>query len=279
MEGNYINAFLLTLFAGLATGIGGLAIMFIRKFSPKVLSAALGFSAGVMILISFTELFAEAQNSFSLHYGEKSGLLYTLLSFFGGMGIIALIDRLVPSYENPHEINGLTAEVHEKAIGLSPANKTNAVEHGEKLLRIGVLSSIVIAVHNFPEGLATFVSAMESNSMGISIAFAIALHNIPEGIAIAIPIYYATSKKGRAVLSATLSGLAEPIGGLVGFLLLSTLLSDSLMGAVLAAVAGIMVYISLDELLPTAEHYGEHHMAITGVIAGMAFIGFGMLIF
>lgn len=120
---------------------------------------------------------------------------------------------------------------------------------------------------------------MESNSMGISIAFAIALHNIPEGIAIAIPIYYATSKKGRAVLSATLSGLAEPIGGLVGFLLLSTLLSDSLMGAVLAAVAGIMVYISLDELLPTAEHYGEHHMAITGVIAGMAFIGFGMLIF
>lgn len=279
MDGNYINAFLLTLFAGLATGIGGLVIMFVRKFSPKVLSAALGFSAGVMILISFTELFTEARDSFSLLYGEKPGFLYTLLSFFGGMGIIAMIDRLVPSYENPHEVNDMTVEVHDKAIGALPHKREGKTDGEKKLLRIGLLSSVVIAVHNFPEGLATFVSAMESNSMGISIAFAIALHNIPEGIAIAIPIYYATSKKRRAVLSATLSGLAEPLGGLAGFLLLSTLLSDSLMGAVLAAVAGIMVYISLDELLPTAEHYGEHHTAIAGVIAGMAFIGFGMLIF
>lgn len=279
MDGNYINAFLLTLAAGLATGIGGLVIMFVRKFSPRVLSAALGFSAGVMILISLTELFTEAQDSFSLLYGEKSGFLYTLLSFFGGMGIIALIDRLVPSYENPHEINDMTVEVHDKATGSVPHKMAGKTDGGKRLLRIGVLSSIVIAVHNFPEGLATFVSAMESNSLGISIAFAIALHNIPEGIAIAIPIYYATSKKRRAILYATLSGLAEPLGGLAGFLLLSTLLSDSLMGAVLAAVAGIMVYISLDELLPTAEHYGEHHTAIAGVIAGMAFIGFGMLIF
>ncbi len=290
MEGNYTNAFLLTLFAGLATGIGGVVIMFVKKFSPKFLSASLGFSAGVMILISLVELFGEARHSLGLLYGDKMGMLYTLLAFFGGMGIIALIDNLVPSYENPHEVNELTIEVHNSAIGDNangnaaemPKHKgteESKTHNPKKLLRLGILSSIVIAVHNFPEGLATFVSAMESPALGLSIAFAIALHNIPEGIAVAIPIYYATKSRLRAVMSATLSGLAEPLGGILGFLLLSSLVSDSLMGIILAGVAGIMVYISLDELLPTAESYGAHHVAIIGVIAGMAFMGFGMLLF
>ncbi len=293
MNGNFINAFLLTLFAGLATGIGGVVIMFVRKFSPKILSASLGFSAGVMIFISLVEIFPEARASLSLLYGERLGAFYTLLAFFGGMGVIALIDHLVPSYENPHEVNELTIEVHNAAVSteehsLSPAMPEHGAESeprpasgesAKKLLRLGLLSSIVIAVHNFPEGLATFVSAMDNPALGISIAFAIALHNIPEGIAVAIPIYYATKSRRRAVFNATLSGLAEPLGGLLGYILLSHLLSDSFMGLILAGVAGIMVYISLDELLPTAENYGAHHIAIIGLIAGMAFMGFGMLLF
>ncbi len=283
MEGTYIQAFLLTLFAGLATGIGGAVIMFVKRFSPKFLAASLGFSAGVMILISLVELFPEARHSLSGIYGERQGLFYALISFFGGMGLIALIDNLVPSYENPHEVNELTLQVHDSATK-NNISETSYSPHGNgsdsgKLLRLGILSSIVIAVHNFPEGLATFVSAMDNPALGISIAFAIALHNIPEGIAVAIPIYYATKKRGKAVLNATFSGLAEPIGGVLGYLMLSTLLSDSLMGIILSAVAGIMVYISLDELLPTAESYGAHHVAIAGVIAGMAFMGFGMLLF
>lgn len=284
-EGNFINALLLTLVAGLATGVGGAIIMFVKRFSPKILSASLGFSAGVMIFISLVELFPESRHSLSMLFGEKLGMLYTLLAFFGGMGLIALIDHLVPSYENPHEVNQLTIEVHNNAVGLdnslpdsSPAPTPDKSEESKKLLRLGLLSSIVIAVHNFPEGLATFVTAMEEPSLGLSIALAIALHNIPEGIAVAIPIYYATKKRGKAVWNATLSGLAEPLGGIIGFLLLSRLLSDSFLGIILASVAGIMVYISLDELLPTAENYGAHHIAIIGVITGMAFMGFGMMV-
>lgn len=277
-EGNFIAALLLTLGAGLATGLGGVIIMFTKKFSPKMLSASLGFSAGVMILISFVELFSNARISLSEIYGEKLGLLYTLISFFSGMALIAIIDNLVPSYENPHEVNSLTLEVNDQAANNNKP-KYNTDPNSKKLLRLGLLSSIVIAVHNFPEGIATFVSAMEDPTLGMSIAFAIALHNIPEGIAIAIPIYYATRKKSTAIMSATLSGLAEPIGGVLGYFLLSNLLSDSFLGIILAAVAGIMVYISLDELLPTAENYGAHHVAIMGVIAGMVFMGFGLLLF
>ncbi len=267
IEGNIIQATLLTLFAGLATGIGGVIIMFTKKFNPKVLSAALGFSAGVMIFISLTELFPEANHSLSAIYGEKKGLFLTLVSFFGGIGLIALIDLIVPVTENPHEVSNISLD------------KKNKIKDPDKLLRVGFFSAIVIAIHNFPEGIATFVSAMDSSELGYSIAFAVALHNIPEGIAIALPIFYATKSKGKAMWFATLSGLAEPLGGLLGFYLLSTLLSDSLMGVIFSAVAGIMVYISLDELLPTAENYGEHHISIIGLVAGMMFIGFGFLLF
>lgn len=278
MEGNLYSALICTLIAGLATGIGGAVIMFVKKFSPKFLSATLGFSAGVMILISLVELFPEAQHSLCGIYGEKMGLFYTLLAFFGGMGVIALIDNLVPSYENPHEVNELTIEVHDSAVG-NCCQSAPSEEKSNKLMRLGILSSIVIAVHNFPEGLATFVTAMDDPKLGFSIAFAIALHNIPEGIAVAIPIFYATKQRAKAVWNATLSGLAEPLGGILGYILLRQILSDSFLGIILAGVAGIMVYISLDELLPTAESYGAHHVAIIGVITGMAFMGFGMLLF
>ena len=256
-EGNFIIALLLTLFAGMATGIGGAIIMFVKKFSPKYLCATLGFSAGVMILISLVELFQEAREVLSLEFGDKLGLLYTLLSFFGGMAIIALIDNFVPKENNPHEVNSMTIQVHEEAVGerkailsfgeeAPAAGKGNSVPDNKsgKLLRLGILSSLVIAVHNFPEGLATFISAIENPELGASIAFAIALHNLPEGIAVAIPIYYATHKRGKAVGYATLSGIAEPLGGVLGYIVLRSILTPSLLACVLALVAGIMVYLN-----------------------------------
>ena len=291
-EGNFIIALLLTLFAGMATGIGGAIIMFVKKFSPKYLCATLGFSAGVMILISLVELFQEAREALSMQFGDKLGLLYTLLSFFGGMAIIALIDNFVPKENNPHEVNSMTIQVHEEAVGQHKAvlsfgeeepvpGSGNSLPDSKSgnLLRLGIFSSLVIAVHNFPEGLATFISAIENPELGASIAFAIALHNLPEGIAVAIPIYYATHKRGKAVGYASLSGIAEPLGGVLGYLVLRSVLTPSLLACVLALVAGIMVYISLDELLPTAENYGEHHVAIIGVISGMVFMSFGLLLF
>ncbi len=260
---NFILALTLTIIAGLSTGLGGAIIIFTKKLSNKFLAASLGFSAGVMLFISLVEIFSEAQGSMVALYGEKMGYLYTLLAFFGGMGVIALIDNLVPSGENPHEMNTISLE--------SAGNKN--------LMRLGVFSAIAIAIHNFPEGMATFVSTMENPQAGISIAIAVAIHNIPEGIAVAIPIYYATNSRGKAIGNSFLSGVAEPVGGLLGYFILAAIFKESFLGIILAAVAGIMVYISLDELLPTAEKYGKHHVAIIGVIAGMAFMGFSLLFF
>ena len=266
----FVIAFSLTLFAGLATAIGGGIVMLSKKFSPKFLAASLGFSAGVMIFISLAELYPEAKDSLVSTFGEGKGELYTLIAFFSGIAIIALIDNIVPSYENPHEMNILS--INTETEGADGA--------GNHLKRIGIMSAIVIAIHNFPEGIATFVSAMTDPNIGISIAVAVGIHNIPEGIAVAVPIYYATKSKNKAFFYSMSSGLAEPAGAVAGYFLLSSLFSTaSFMGIILAAVAGIMVYISLDELLPTAEKYGEHHPAILGVIAGMAVMGIGLLLF
>jgi ZIP family zinc transporter len=266
MEGNYILAFALTLFAGLSTAIGSGIVLLYKKFSPRFLAASLGFSAGVMIFISMVELFTDAQDNLGELYGERPGQFYALLAFFGGIALIAVIDWLVPSGDNPHEVGDLSIK------------KLNGEVQDKGLMRLGLMSAFAIAIHNFPEGIATFVSAMNDPGLGASIAVAIGIHNIPEGIAVAIPIYYATRSRKRAFWHSLLSGLAEPLGAVVGYILLSYMFHDSFLGIILAGVAGIMVYISLDELLPTAEKYGEHHPAIIGVIAGMAVMGFSLMI-
>ena len=261
--GTILFAFGLTVFAGLATGVGSLMAFYTKKTNKKFLSAALGFSAGVMIYVSLIEIFVKARDSLEAVHGESQGYLYATLSFFGGIFIIALIDKLVPKAENPHELKD-PSEMEEL-----PQQEKDAHE-SHQLLRMGLFSALAIAIHNFPEGLATFIAALEDPTMGVSIAVAIAIHNIPEGIAVSVPIFYATGSRRKAFkFSSFFSGLSEPIGAIIGYFLLSSFLSDSMFGIVFGMVAGIMVYISLDELLPTAEKYGEHHIAIYGLITGM----------
>lgn len=261
---NFLFAFGLTLFAGLSTGIGSIISLMSRKFNTKFLAGSLGFSAGVMIYVSLVEIFVKAKDSLILSFGEKTGYVYTVLAFFGGIAVIALIDKLVPDSENPHEVQ---------------LTNMDEVARNKKLMRMGLFSALAIGIHNFPEGLATFMGGLQDATMGISIAVAVAIHNIPEGIAVAIPIYFATKNRKKAFTHSFLSGLSEPVGALIGYFLLINIFSDALFGVVFAGVAGIMVYISLDELLPTAEEYGEHHLAIYGLIAGMAVMAASLLLF
>lgn len=264
---NVTLAFLLTLFAGLSTGLGSLIAFFTKRTNEKFLSATLGFSAGVMIYVSFIEIFTKAKDSLELVYGAQKGYWYTVIAFFAGIIIMGIIDKVIPEGDNPHEWKDM-----EEMEG-EPAQESN-----QALMRMGLFSALAIAIHNFPEGLATFISTLQDPALGISIAVAIAIHNIPEGIAVSVPLYYATGSRKKAFLHSFLSGLSEPLGALIGYTVLINFINDAVFGIVFAAVAGIMVYISLDELLPTAEKYGEHHIAIYGLIGGMAFMALSLLI-
>lgn len=273
-----IGALILTLTAGAATGIGGALVLFKKKISSDFLAGALGLSAGVMIFISLAELFPEAQAEIMATGSIRHGETFVLIAFFVGMGLITLIDFAVPEYENPHEASGLSLDSRTAAVGV-----LEQTGNEKALQRLGLMSALAIAVHNFPEGIATFISALNDPQMGAGITFAIAIHNIPEGIAVAIPIYYATKSKGKALLYATLSGLTEVLGALLCLAATALFGLELTAGGpafplILAAVAGIMIYISLDELLPTAEKYGKHHVAIAGVVAGMAIMGISLLI-
>ena len=269
MDNNLVLAFILTLLAGLSTGIGSAIAFISKKTNRKFLSISLGFSAGVMIYVSMVEIFGEAKTILMQAAGEKPGSWLTVAGFFGGILLIAIIDKLVPSAENPHEAKLVEAESEADGPACSP----------QKLMRLGTLTAIAIALHNFPEGLATVVSAMQAPRIAIPTVAAIAIHNIPEGIAVSIPIYQATCSKRKAFLYSFLSGLAEPLGALVGWLILRPIMNETVFGIVLASVAGIMVFISLDQLLPAAREYGEHHLSIYGLISGMAVMAVSILLF
>lgn len=261
-----IFAFSLTLLAGLSTGIGSALAFYTKKTSEKFLAGVLGFSAGVMIYVAMIEIFPEARASLEMVYGQKKGYFITTVAFFAGIALIALIDKFVPNHENPHEIRDIS-------------DMSDKQKKDKALLRMGMFSALAIAIHNFPEGISTFMGALQDPALGISIAVAVAIHNIPEGIAISVPIYHATGSKRKAFLYSFASGLSEPLGALLGYLLIAKFFNDMMLGIIFASVAGIMVYISLDELLPTAEKYGEHHVAIYGVISGMAVMAISLLMF
>ncbi|MCS5422334.1 MULTISPECIES: zinc transporter ZupT [Psychrilyobacter] len=286
MHENFYIAFGLTLFAGLATGIGSALAFFTKQTNKRFLSLALGFSAGVMIYVSFVEIFVKAKIFLVADLGIVKGTWVTVVSFFGGVFLIAIIDKLVPSYENPHELQGIEeiGEISdlEKDLEKMEEEKKSAGEHekfNRAMMRMGLFSALAIGIHNFPEGLATFVAALKDPSLGVPIAVAIAIHNIPEGIAVSVPIYFATGNRKKAFFYSFLSGLAEPIGALVGYLILMPFLSDTVFGIIFAGIAGIMVFISLDELLPAAQKYGEHHLSIYGLISGMGVMAVSLLLF
>jgi ZIP family zinc transporter len=266
MEENVIFAFMLTLFAGLSTGFGSLIALFTKKTNPKFLSFSLGFSAGVMVYVSLVEIFGEAEKALISFYGLKKGSWATVLAFFAGIVVIGIIDKLVPEESNPHEIQ------REKDVPCEPCERA-------RLLRSGIFTAVAITIHNFPEGIATFMAALTQPMLAIPIAVAIAIHNIPEGIAVSVPVYYATGSRRKAFWYSFLSGLSEPLGAIIGYFLLKPFLNDGIFGIIFAMVAGIMVYISFDELLPTAHEYGEHHVAIGGLVLGMFVMALSLLLF
>lgn len=252
----------LTLLAGLSTSIGGAIGVLGRSNSSRILSLGLGFSAGVMVYVSLVEILPKGRDTLVGVHGEVAGNWMALAAFFGGVGLIALIDRLVPESMNPHEPGSVDDGSRRRA-----------------LMHTGLLTALALGIHNFPEGFATFIAALQTPEIALPVAAAIAIHNIPEGLAVAVPVHQATGSRAKGFWWATLSGMAEPAGALVGYLLLMPNLSDSLLGVVFAGIAGVMVFISIDELLPSAEEYGQHHAATYGFVAGMAVMAVSLVLF
>ena len=266
MTENIILAFTLTALAGLSTGIGSALAFFAKRTNKAFLSVALGFSAGVMIYVSFVEILSKARDALIVDYGEVTASWVVACAFFGGVLIIALIDRLIPSYENPHQVRA----IEEMSQGES---------RDTRLMRMGLFTAMAIAIHNFPEGLATFFAALSDPSVGLAIAVAIAIHNIPEGISVSVPVYFATGSRKKAFWFSFLSGVSEPVGAAIGYFVLRPYFSRTVLGVLFASVAGIMVFVSLDELFPTAKEYDTGHLAIYGLMGGMAVMALSLLLF
>lgn len=260
---NWLIALAVTTAAGLATGLGGLLVFASKKPNPRILAFGLAFAGGAMVYVSLVEILAKSFQSFTLDYGDKLGFTWGTLSFLAGVMLIVTIDRLVP---NPHE----RLEVDDPYFR----------EHNRDYVkRVGMLTAFAITAHNFPEGLATFFATLENPGVGMPLAFAIAIHNIPEGIAIAVPVYFATHNKAYAFIACLLSGLAEPIGAIIGYAVLRPFLSEAMFGAVFGIIAGVMVFLALDELLPAAKRYAKGHETVYGLVAGMGVLAISLVLF
>ncbi|MBU2549759.1 MAG: zinc transporter ZupT [Proteobacteria bacterium] len=265
MDDHLLLAFGLTALAGLCTGIGSALAFFTKATNKTFLSGALGFSGGVMIYVSLVEILPKACEAAGRDLGMVGGRWAGVGAFFGGMILMAMIDRFVPDEGNPHEAHAIE-EMDDKASN-------------SRLMRMGLVTALAIGIHNFPEGFATFMSALTDPVLGVSIAVAIALHNIPEGIAVSVPVYFATGSRKKAFWMSFLSGVSEPIGALLGYVLLRSFISDLVFGLTFGAVAGVMVFISLDELLPTAREYSQGHVSVYGLISGMGLMALSLLLF
>ncbi|MEB3361452.1 MAG: zinc transporter ZupT [Synechococcaceae cyanobacterium] len=269
LESNVLFALLLTAAAGLSTGVGSAIGLLSRGYQPRLLNLALSFSAGVMLFVSLVEIFPKARLAMVSVLGAQLGYGAALVAFFGGLGVIAALDWLLPNHPLllPEPAGG-------DAVRLAGGKRQTDAD----LLRTGLFTALAIAIHNFPEGLATFVGAIANPRLGISIALAIAIHNIPEGLAISAPVYYATGNRRLAFLLSFASGLAEPLGAVVGYLLLRHLFGPLVFGMIFASVSGIMVYVCLDELLPAAHRHGAPAMTMAGLLMGMAVMGLSLVL-
>ena len=258
---NWQIPLLITFIAGLATTIGGFITFLVKKNNLKILSLGLGFSAGVMIFVSLTEILPTATELLKSYYPVD----YNWIVFFGfiaGVVISKLIDTFVPDHVEEDLTDGCDT----------------ACQKRHRIKRAGLLTAIAIAIHNFPEGLGTFLVSSQDLTLGASVALAIALHNIPEGIAVALPIYHATGKKRMAIWYSFWTGMTEPLGAIIGMILLSLFLPQVFVGFFMAAVVGIMIYISFDTLLPLSHEYGDWHYAITGIMYGIVVIWASLLL-
>jgi ZIP family zinc transporter len=266
-------ALLVTLFAGLSTSVGSAIALFAKSTNTKFLCLSLGFSAGVMIYVSFMEILPKSKVILVREFGNHFGSYLMVAAFFAGIVITAIIDRLIPEFKNPHE--------HHRVEEMENMPKTSSYANPAKLMRTGIFTALALSLHNFPEGIATFTATLTEPSMGIAIAIAIAIHNIPEGIAVSVPVFHASGSRKKAFWVSTASGLAEPVGALICYALFMPFISANayFLGIIFGLVAGIMVFISLDELLPAAEEYGEHHLAIYGIVAGMLVMAVSLLLF
>ena len=258
---NFIPAMLITLFAGLSTAIGGGIAFVVKKDNLKALSVGLGFSAGVMIFVSFIDMLPVADKLLALNFPHTHDWI-TYGGFIIGLIVAILIDYFLPDHIDTDDVLHPDAPAH----------------HNYKIKRAGLFTAIAICVHNFPEGMATFFTTTQNVTLGLSVGIAIAIHNIPEGIAVALPMYHVTGKKRYAMLYAALSGITEPIGALVGMMIFGLFLPQVLIGALMAAVAGIMIYISFDTLLPLAKEYGDWHQSLVGIISGILVIWVSLIL-
>lgn len=231
--------FLLTTIAGISTLIGAL-IIFIKRKSSKIIVTSLGFAGSVMIMVSITDLIPEAYNLISKNNNLFESIFLILIFINVGIIISMLIDKYLPN--------------------------TN------ELYRVGIVSMIAIVLHNIPEGIATFVTSSTDISLGITLTIAIAAHNIPEGITIALPIYYSTKSRFKALFYTFVSGLSELLGAIIAFLFLKPIINDTNLGVLFAVIAGIMMHISIYELLPTSFKYKKYLLSILSIIVGIIFI-------
>jgi len=290
----------LTLFAGMATGIGSIIAFTAKRTNYRFLSVATGFSAGVMLYVSFIEIFPKSAALLRVRYGDSWGDWLTAASFFSGILIMAVIDAVVPAAENPQKTHSEeeTAPLHNReaaipdfesaAFGKSPKRRLGEHDHSQAqagLMRMGLFTALAITIHNFPEGVATFLAAMQEPALGLAIAVAIALHNIPEGISVSVPIFYATGNRRKAFLYSLASGFAEPLGACIALAIMVLIAGggawappEHVTGLLFGGVAGVMVYISLDELLPTSRAYSKGHDSILGLVAGMMAMAISLLL-
>lgn len=277
MENSYLIALTLSTLAGLSTVLGGFITFFIKKNSLKFLSFGLGLSAGVMIFISLVDLYPEASKLIKEQMGD-SYLWLTVICFALGMLSAIIIDYFIPDHiESDAFLKQIGANEKHTDSTTSILNENAPIEIG-KIKKAGIVTAIVVAVHNFPEGLATFFISSHDIVIGLGVIIAIAIHNIPEGMAISIPVYQTTHSKRKAFLYSFMSGMAEPLGGVVGFFIIKSFFPNLCLGTLFAFVAGIMTYISIDTLLPLSKDYDTGHYSISGVVLGILIMGSTLVI-
>lgn len=261
MDHTVLIAFAACALAALSTMLGAVALYRVREPSPRLLSFGFAFAGGAMVYISLTEIFVKSQNAFSFAHADKAAYSFATLAFFVGVGLVVLLDRLLP---NPHE--GFE----------SAALDDTSHRH---VARVGLMAALAITAHNFPEGMATFFATLDSPAIGAPLAAAIAIHNIPEGVSIAIPVYYATGSRAKAIGACAISAMAEPIGALLGYTVLQPFLSQTVYGWIFGIIAGVMVFLALDELLPAAKRYAKGHETVYGMVTGMGALALSLVLF